>query len=227
MPEALGLEGKQIVVTGGTGALGAAVVEAFRDAGATCYLPVRDSKPTSQASVKVVPGVDLSSETAVRGFYAGLPPIWASVHLAGGFAASPLLETSLDDLRRMLDLNLVTAFLCCREAVRKMGGSGGRIVNTVARAALEPPGGMSAYVASKAALVAVTQSLAKELQPAGILVNAVAPSLIDTPANRAAMPGAAHDRWPKPAEIAAAILWIASPVNRLTSGAVVPVYGSA
>ena len=84
---------------------------------------------------------------------------------------------------------------------------------------------MAAYVASKAAVVALTRALAVELRPAGILVNAIAPSLIDTSANRAAMPDADHDRWPKPEEIARTILWLVSPENVLTSGAVVPVYG--
>jgi NAD(P)-dependent dehydrogenase (short-subunit alcohol dehydrogenase family) len=126
----------------------------------------------------------------------------------------------------MLDTNLVTAFLCAREAARRMTG-GGRIVQVASRAALEPPGGMAAYVASKAAVVALTRALAVELRPQGILVNAIAPSVVDTAANRAAMPDADHDRWPKPEEIAPTILWLVSPGNVLTSGAVVPVYGEA
>jgi NAD(P)-dependent dehydrogenase (short-subunit alcohol dehydrogenase family) len=102
-------------------------------------------------------------------------------------------------------------------------------VNVAARPALEPRsgGGMVAYVASKAAVAALTQALAAEVAPRRILVNAVAPSTIDTAANRSAMPQADHDSWPKPAEIAATIAFLASPHNHVTSGAIVPVYGRA
>src|SRR6185436_2025652 len=105
----------------------------------------------------------------------------------------------------------------------------GRIVNVAARPALEPRSGagMAAYVASKAAVAALTQALAAELAPRRILVNAIAPSIIDTPANRAAMPDADHASWPTPAEIAATILFLASADNQVTSGAIVPVYGRA
>ena len=230
----LGLEGKNVVITGGGGGLGGAVVEAFAATGAVCHLPQRDSKGPSAGGasgsrVRVVAGVDLTSEAAVASFYAALPDLWASVHLAGGFAASPLLETSLADVRRQLDLNLATAFLCCRESVRCMSKApgGGRIVNVGSRAALVPSGGTLAYSLSKAAVGMLTQALAEELKAQGILVNAVVPSIIDTPANRAAMPKARHDLWPKPAEIARTIVWLASPENRLTSGALVPVYGGA
>jgi len=108
-----------------------------------------------------------------------------------------------------------------------MSGSGGRIVNVSSRAALVPAGGSLAYAVSKAAVVSLTQCLAEEVRPQHILVNAVAPSTMDTPANRAAMPKADFNRWTKPAEVAAAILWLASPQNTATSGAVVPVYGNA
>jgi len=221
-------ESKNVIITGAAGGLGGAVVEAFLSAGARCHVPVREATAiTPRAGLTITPGIDLTDERAVRSYYDSLPAVWASVHVAGGFAAAPFLETSLADLRRQVDLNLVTAFLACREAARRMRGTGGRLVNVTARAALAPPSGMVAYVASKAALAALTQALAKELEPENILVNAVAPSIIDTPANRAAMPDADASRWPKPAEIAAAILWLASPQNRLTSGAVVPVYGHA
>jgi NAD(P)-dependent dehydrogenase (short-subunit alcohol dehydrogenase family) len=216
-----------VVITGGRGGLGGAVVEAFVAAGATCHLPERAPSQPQRPGAHAIPGVDLTDEEAVRALYAGLPPLWASIHLAGGYAGAPITRTSLGDLNAQLQQNLVTAFLCCREAVRKLGSGGGRIINVSSRAALVPSGGSIAYAASKAAVVALTRSLAEEVKPQGILVNAVAPSTIDTPANRAAMPDAAHARWPKPAEVARAILWLASPENTLTSGAVVPVYGNA
>ena len=225
------LEGRHVVVTGAAGGLGPAVVEALLAAGATCHLPVRgrDDELEKDARVVTVAGVDLTDEGAVRAFYASRPPLWASVHVAGGFRAAPILDTSLADLRGQLDINLATAFLCCREAARNMraGGRGGRIVNVGSRASAIPAGGAVAYTIAKAGVAALTQALADELRGDGILVNAVLPSIIDTPANRAAMPRADHARWPKPAEIAATIAWLVSPANTLTSGALVPVYGRA
>jgi NAD(P)-dependent dehydrogenase (short-subunit alcohol dehydrogenase family) len=220
------LEGRQVVITGGRGGLGTAVVDAFVAAGATCHLPERGAgEGTARAGVRIVPHVELTDEGAVEAFYRGLPALWASVHLAGGYAGGPLLRTRVTDLRGQLEVNLVTAFLCCREAVRKMGGGGGPIVNVTSRAALVPAGGSLAYTAAKGALTTFTQGLAHEVRGQGILVNAVAPSTIDTPANRAAMPAADHAQWAKPADIARAILWLASPGNALTWGAVIPVYG--
>ena len=220
-----------MVVTGAAGGLGPAVVEALLAAGATCHLPVRgrgEGAP-QDARVVTIPNVDLTDEGAVRAFYSSRPSLWASVHVAGGFKAAPVLETSLADLRGQLDLNLATAFLCCREAARNMraGGGGGRIVNVGSRAAAVPAGGAVAYTVAKAAVAALTQALADELRGDGVLVNAVLPSIIDTPANRTAMPGADYARWPRPAEIAATIGWLVSPANGLTSGALVPVYGRA
>ncbi|MGH6973947.1 MAG: SDR family NAD(P)-dependent oxidoreductase [Gemmatimonadales bacterium] len=220
---------RHVVVTGGDGALGRGVVAALVEAGAECHLPVV-GKPSGPAQPKVhLSGpIDLTQEAAVAQYYAGLPPIAASIHLAGGFHAAAIVDTDVTDLRGQFDLNLVTAFLCCREAVRVMRKAGsGRIVNVAARIVEVPVGGMAAYSVAKAGVAALTRALAEEVRADSILVNAVLPSIIDTPANRAAMPKAPHDRWPKPAEIAAAILWLASSANQLTSGALVPVYGKA
>lgn len=204
------MNGKHVFISGAAGALGGSVRAAFERAGATLHAPAFDA-------------LDLTDEAAVVKYFAALPPLWASVHLAGGFAMGPFIETSLEGVRKQLDLNFVTAFLCCREAV-KQGAT--RIVNVASRAALEPAGGTIAYAAAKAALVMMTRALAEELKAKGVLVNAVAPSLMDTPANRRAMPDADHARWPKTDEVARSILWLASPENTLTSGAVVPVYGA-
>ena len=224
-----GLEGKQVVITGGDGALGHAVVQAFVAAGTACHLPILGPVPAQPTpGAQITGSVNLTDDGAVTAFYAALPPIWASVHLAGGFVAKPIVDTSRSDLDRQLELNLVTAFLCCREAVKAMRRSGGgRIVNVAARVVEAPAGGSIAYSVSKAGVAALTRSLAVEARGDGILVNAVLPSIIDTPANRAAMPNADSGKWPKPEELARAILWLASPENALTSGALLPVYGLA
>jgi NAD(P)-dependent dehydrogenase (short-subunit alcohol dehydrogenase family) len=139
---------------------------------------------------------------------------------------SPIAETSLAELEQQWRTNVVTCFLACREAVKAMRKSGsGRIVNTASRAAVATPPGMSAYVTSKGAVTAFTQALAAEVLADRILVNAVLPGTIDTPANRSGMPKADHASWAKPSEIAETIAFLASPENTLTSGALVPVYG--
>src|SRR5205823_2651981 len=142
-------------------------------------------------------------EAAVTRYFESVTP-FASVHLAGGFAGGNATDTTLAAYEKMHVLNAITAFLCSREAVRAMrrGKQGGRIVNVISRAALAPAAGSIAYTASKAEVAAITLALAAETLADGILVNAIAPSIIDTPANRAAMPKADHARWPKASEIA-------------------------
>ena len=204
--------GRHVFVTGGHGALGEAVVKLIRERGATVHAPAKHE-------------LELTDEAAVTRAYAALPSLWASVHLAGGFAAAPLLETTLAAFRAQHELNGQTCFLCCREAARAMKGRGGRIVNVASRPAVVPVAGMVAYATSKAVVAALTIHLAAELTGDGILVNAVLPSIIDTEANRRAMPKADHSAWPKTEEIARVIAWLASPLQTLTSGTLVPVYG--
>lgn len=225
---------RHVVVTGGTGALGRAVVGALIEAGAHCHVSYMvDAEAQSfphKSGVTLVPVGDLADEAAVARLYQGVPKLWASIHLAGGFAMSPITATGLAALRQQIDGNFVSCFLCCRAAVGAMMRSGGgRIVNVAARPALEPRSGagMTAYAASKAAVVAFTAALAEEVAKDGILVNAVAPSIMDTPANRKAMPDADHSTWPKVEEVAATIGFLASPQNAVTRGAIVPVYGKA
>ena len=168
-------------------------------------------------------------KTQVAKLYSGVKP-WASIHIAGGFAAGKVAETDKNALMAQIDSNLVSCFLCCRAAVNAMLTSGGgRIVNVAARPALEwrSGAGMSAYTVAKTGVAALTVELAEEVAKDGILVNAVAPSIMDTPANRKAMPKADYSVWPKVEEVAATIVFLASPENRVTRGAIVPVYGKS
>ena len=226
---------RHVVVTGGTGALGIAVVGALIDAGAVCHVPWHNEGEAENfphrghRQVVLVGNTDLSDEAGVARLFDGVEQLWGSIHLAGGFAMKAVAETTRSDLMQQVDMNFVTAFLCCRAAVNAMArsGAGGRIVNVAARPALEwrTGAGMTAYTASKAAVAALTAALAEEVAKNGILVNAVAPSIMDTPANRAAMPKADYAAWPKVDEVAATILFLASPDNKVTRGAIVPVYG--
>jgi NAD(P)-dependent dehydrogenase (short-subunit alcohol dehydrogenase family) len=119
------LNQQHVVITGGQGGLGPAVVRAFVEAGATCHLPTHGDAAGAGPGVVVTGPVDLADEQAVEAYYGSLPPIAASVHLAGGFQAKPITETTRADLEQQLRVNVVTAFLCCREAVKLMRKSGG------------------------------------------------------------------------------------------------------
>lgn len=229
----MNLHDRAVVVTGGTGALGVAVVGLLLAAGARCRVPyIIDAEAKAfpyKDRVTLVPHCDLTSEADVARLYDGVTDLWASIHIAGGFAMSDIAGTDKAALMHMLDSNIVSCYLCCRAAAGAFGSDGGRIVNVAARPGLEPRsgGGSTAYTISKAGVVALTQSLATELAGRNVLVNAVAPSIIDTPGNRAAMPKADFGAWPKPAQVADTIAFLASPANTVTSGAVVPVYGRA
>ena len=232
------LRGRRVVVTGVTGALGLAVVGRLLGQGATCHVPVFDPAEldgfphAGHAELRLQDGLDLTQEPMVEAFYGELPDLWASIHLTGGFDMAPLANATQAHFAKLFDMNALTCFLCCREAVkaiRRGGAAGGRLVNVAARPALEPRSGkgMVAYTGAKAAVAAMTQAMAEELAGEGIAVNAIAPSIIDTPANRAAMPKADHAAWPKPEELAEAILALVTGESSVLRGAVVPVYGRA
>lgn len=224
---------KHVVVTGGTGALGTAVVGGLLAAGAACTVPYLHEAEAQRfphkdnAKVKLIAVTDLADEAAVAQVYAGLE-LWASIHIAGGFAPGKVADTDKAALMAQIDGNLVSCFLCCRAAAAAMK-AGGRIVNVAARPALEPRSGagMTAYTIAKSGVATLTIALAEEVAKNDILVNAVAPSIMDTSANRKAMPKADFDAWPKVEEVAATILFLGSSDNRVTRGAIVPVYGKS
>jgi NAD(P)-dependent dehydrogenase (short-subunit alcohol dehydrogenase family) len=157
---------RDVVVTGGTGALGTAVVGDLLAAGATCHVPYRSRAEADRfpyrvsAHVKLIEAGDLADENAIAKIFDTVPHLWASIHLAGGFAFGALTETSADVIRQQIDINLMTCLLCCRAAVATIsqGSEGGRIVNVAARPALEWRQGknMVAYTAAKAGLAAAT-----------------------------------------------------------------------
>ncbi len=232
----MSFEGRHVVVTGGTGALGVAVVARLLEQGAMCHVPNLDGGEMTRfphrdhERVRLRGGIDLTSEDAVDGFYDDVAELWASVHLAGGFAMAPIAEAGSAAFVDQMNMNALTCYLCCRAAARRIraaSAGGGRIVNVAARPALEPRlgAGMVAYTAAKSAVAAITASLAEELADDGIWVNAVAPSILDTPANRAAMPDADHARWPGVDDVARTIVFLASPDNLATRGGVIPVTG--
>ena len=229
------LNGRNVAVTGGAGALGEAVVGRLLAAGAVCHVAAFDDAEAARFPlaghdrVRVAVAGDLAEWAAVERFYGGTGALWASIHLAGGFDMGGIAETPAELFDRQISINAATCYLCCRAAVAALrrAGAGGRIVNVSARPGLEPRAGagMAAYAAAKAAVAALTQALAEEVAGEGIWVNAVAPSILDTPANRAAMPDADHAAWPKTGEVAETVVFLASPENAVTRGAVVPVYG--
>src|SRR3989440_134216 len=226
---------RHVVITGGTGALGIAVVGALLGVGAVCHVPYRSEDEAKRfphrehRQVSLTALGDLADEAAVTNYYGGIAKLLASIHIAGGFAYAPIGESDKQLLMGQIETNLVSAYLCCRAAVAafRRAGVGGRIVNVAARHALEPRQGANttAYAAAKAGVAALTAALGEEVVKDGILVNAVAPSIMDTPANRKSMPSADYASWPKVEEVAATILFLASPENAVTRSAVVPVYG--
>jgi NAD(P)-dependent dehydrogenase (short-subunit alcohol dehydrogenase family) len=156
-------------------------------------------------------------------------PLRGVVNLVGGFAAPGRVdETPLDEFESQFRLNLRPTYLVTQAALPSLiEAGGGSIVCVGTRAALQPFSGAAGYVASKAAVIAFAHAVAVEYRDELVRCNAILPSVIDTPANRASMPNADHDRWVKPSEIAGVIAWLLSDDSTPTSGAAIPVYGRA
>ncbi len=231
------MQGKTIVVTGGFGALGSAVAETAARRGAS--VAALDFAATAPAGLAerlgpnglLVGSVDLSlphaAKRAVAEVLARFGRIDALLNIAGGFRWERIADAAdAEAWDRMFAINLRTALNASRAALPYLLESGGgRIVNIGAQAAVHASEGMGAYAASKAAVHRLTESLADELKLKGVTVNAVLPSIIDTPANRADMPGADFSRWVSPEDLAAVILFLASDEARAVTGALIPATG--
>jgi NAD(P)-dependent dehydrogenase (short-subunit alcohol dehydrogenase family) len=225
------------IVTGGTGGLGAAVVTRLLDDGWRVVVPWIMERELERVERR--PGLELiradvtdpaEVETIVSAAAASDgAPLGGLVNLVGGFAMGGRIdETPIDEFEEQFRLNLRPTYLMTQAALKEMlVNGGGAIVCVGTRAAVQPFKGAAGYITSKAAVIAFAQAVAVEYRDDGIRCNVILPSVIDTPANRASMPNADHDRWVKPAEIATVISHLLSPDAAVTSGATIPVYGRA
>jgi NAD(P)-dependent dehydrogenase (short-subunit alcohol dehydrogenase family) len=220
-----------ILITGASGGLGSAVTKAFLDAGATVAGVFRSGAPSVIHELFLPIHADLTAPaeaaSAVDRARSQAGRLDALIHLVGGFAGGQTVAATDDATwQRMLDMNLNSAFYAMRAALPALLAAGrGRIVAVGSKTAIEPVATLSAYGVSKAGLVALVRTLALELKGTGITANAVLPSVIDTPANRAADPGADFSKWVAPESIAKLILWLASDAAADVNGAIIPIYG--
>ncbi|MCC6484252.1 MAG: SDR family NAD(P)-dependent oxidoreductase [Armatimonadetes bacterium] len=231
---------KAVVITGGTGGLGSVVTRAFLASGWQALVTFLDEKgmaalkdgvgdlSTGLQGVRVdltsADGLSKVASMARRSFGS----VSALVNLAGGFTGGHAIEdTPEQDWDRMLELNAKTVFLACRALAPLLKASRGSIVTVGARAAVEPSPHLVPYAVSKAAVVALTRTLAEEMKSDGVRANCILPGTIDTPANRAAMPNSDFSRWVSPRQIAELILFLCEDRSKATSGAVIPVFGSS
>ncbi|MCX4245671.1 3-oxoacyl-ACP reductase FabG [Paraliomyxa miuraensis] len=228
------MKDRHVLVTGGSGGLGTAVTALMLAKGAQVTVPVVDDRQVAHlrhdlgadADRVATPRADLRDEAEVQRVIDAMPRVDAALCLVGGFAMGPTDAFAVEDLRAQLELNVVTTFLVIKHALRRMKETGyGRIVTVGSRAAVEPPGGLAAYAAAKAAVVALTKSVAEETRQLDITANCVLPSVIDTPANRAAMGDADASQWVTPRRLAESIAFLASEAAGELRGGTLPVYG--
>jgi len=227
------MAGRVIAITGASGVLGSAVAKAAAEQGARLALiDLARQAPGELAGAEVLflSGVDLTdAESAAKAMdtaaerFDGLD---ALLNIAGGFSWEKHEDGHAATWQRLFRMNVETASNASRAAIPHLRRStAGRIVNVGAHAALKAGSGMGAYAASKAGVHALTQALGEELKGDGVTVNAVLPSILDTPANRAEMPKADFASWVRPEELAAVMLFLASPEASAVTGALIPVTG--
>ncbi len=228
----MSLEGKVVVITGANGGLGAHVTHAFLESGARVFgvslsiaaaeFPHPHFSAISAAVSSAADAHKLIDDVVTQG-----GRIDGLVHLVGGFAGGkPVAETDDATFDRMLDMNLRSTFQLIRAVVPRMRSQGGgRIVAIGSKAAVEPAPMAGAYAASKAALVSLIRTVAREESGNGITANVVLPGTMDTAANRAAMPGADPAKWVQPAQVASLLVHLLSQHSSQINGAVIPIYG--
>jgi len=226
------LDGKRVLVTGAAGAVGRAVLGRLREEGAA---PFAVDRPGARSDVSGVPfaEADLTAEhEAVRAVEAAVRELGGLdglACLAGGFIGDrTVLDTPLSVVKHQFELNVVTAYTVTRAALPfLLSGGSGAIVYVSSRPALQPVRGSVAYAMAKLALVKLAEVVTAEYREQGVRANAIAPSIIDTPANRAAMPKADPTRWVRPEEVAGLVAYLLSDASRSVGGTVVPIYGRA
>jgi NAD(P)-dependent dehydrogenase (short-subunit alcohol dehydrogenase family) len=235
------LQGMMALITGGTGGLGQAVTRAVVRAGAAAVVThiVPHEADALQQAMQAhnfrceLVQVDVTDPPAVqqlvRDVLARHGRIELLVNLVGGYLGGiDVADLSDEDWNHQLNLNLRSAFVCCRAVVPHMVAQGaGRIVSVASRAAVRPGPGSAAYNVSKAGVISLTETLSEEVKRHGVNVNCILPSVIDTPANRRAMPDANFDLWVKPEDIAEVIVFLLSDASRAITGAAIPIYGRA
>ena len=234
-------EGKVVLVAGGTGGLGRAVSLALLAEGAKVVVTYRNDaefaglQKDAGAAASMLEGhrVDVTDERAVKELVDGIVGsrgrLDAMVNAVGGYVGGiKLWELETKTFEQMLALNLRSGYVLARAAIVPMlWQKQGAIVNVAAKAAVDHGAGAAAYAASKAAAVAMMDSLAADVKGSAVRVNSILPSIIDTEANRKAMPGADFARWPKPEDIAKVILFLCSEDAKVVHGAAIPVYGDS
>lgn len=222
------MQGQTIIITGAFGVLGRKVAERAVEAGARCARIDFAPKPAAPEDPLAFGAVDLSSaaeaKSVIDAIRAKAGPIHALINIAGGFTWQTLAASSDADWERMRAMNLTTAVNASRAALPHLTETGGAIVNIGAASALKAGAGFGPYGASKAGVHKLTESLAEEMK-GKVRVNAVLPSIIDTPQNRADMPDADFAAWVRPEELANVILFLVSPQASAVTGALVPVTG--
>ncbi len=230
------LQQQKVLITGGSGALGRGVTPLILASGATVTVPYiveaeadllfKQLDPQGQERLTCVP-CDLLDETSVAQMIQDMGRVDAVIHLVGGFAWCRIDEMAYADWQKQFDLNLHTAFLVCKYALKVMRQQGyGRIVTVGTRAATQPGGHLGAYAAAKAGVLALTGAIADENKGLDVTANSVLPAVIDTPQNRKDMGDQDAHRWVKPESLGQVILFLASPAARDLRGAQIPVYGN-
>lgn len=228
----MNLSGRKIIITGAFGALGAKVSVAARAAGAavTCIdFSAADQAPDSLRGCVLLGGVDLGipdvAAAALKTATREMGGLDGLVNIAGGFRWEKIEHGGIATWDQLYGINLRTAVNAAQAALSLLSKEHGRIINIGAAAATKAATGMGAYAASKAGVAKLTEALADELKDQGVCVNAILPSIIDTPANRAEMPDADHSRWVTPEQVADLVVFLLSDRSSAITGALIPIVG--